>query len=266
MIKDEFQVEKYAKIDYFQTIVWPLHTSFNMPDRRFRMSSEAVYLEDPSARAVSDIPAALPDKGSDVPNKGVIESREASDEHLLDLVREGDREALARLFRRYAHTVRSVARRILRDDAEADDLVQEVFIFIFRKAALYDSGRGAARSWLVQVTYHRAIDRRRHLASRNFYASAELDETLFAVDGPITDAAFYERSIEGALGTEMLSRIEEALSIDQRRTIQLFFFDGYTFEEIAKLTGQMVGNVRNHYYRGLEKIRKLIYAPELREK
>ena len=64
----------------------------------------------------------------------------------------------------------------------------------------------------------------------------------------------------------MMRKIEEALSIDQRRTIQLYFFDGYTFEEIAGLTGQLVGNVRNHYYRGLDKIRKLVFAPELREK
>lgn len=64
----------------------------------------------------------------------------------------------------------------------------------------------------------------------------------------------------------MISRIEKALSIDQRRTIQLYFFKGYTFQEIAGLTGQMVGDVRNRYYRGLEKIRKLVFAPELRDK
>ena len=161
--------------------------------------------------------------------------------------------------------VRGVAYRILRDAAEADDLLQEVFLFVFRKWALFDASRGSARSWIVQVTYHRAIDRRRHLASRHFYANAELDETLLTIDGPMADTAFYERSIEGSLGTEMLSKIEEALSIDQRRTIQLYFFDGYTFEEIAGFTGQMVGNVRNHYYRGLEKIRKLVFAPELRD-
>jgi RNA polymerase sigma-70 factor (ECF subfamily) len=189
-----------------------------------------------------------------------------SDEFLLEQLREGDHGALALLFRRYARLVRTVAYRILRDAAEAEDLLQEVFLFIFRKWALFDASRGSARSWIVQVTYHRAIDRRRHLASRHFYANEELDETLLTFDGPITDTAFYERSIEGSLGTEMLSKIAEALSIDQRRTIQLYFFEGYTFEEIAELTKQMVGNVRNHYYRGLEKIRKLVFAPELRDK
>lgn len=126
--------------------------------------------------------------------------------------------------------------------------------------------RRSARSWIVQVTYHRAIDRRRHLASRNFYLNAELDEALVAIEEPMADTAFYERSIEGMLGIEMLGRIEEALSRDQLRTIQLYFFDGYSFEEIADLTGQTAGNVRNHYYRGLERIRKLIFKPKPRTK
>ena len=190
----------------------------------------------------------------------------ASDELLLERLGEGGKDGLGVLFRRYGRLVRAVAFRILRDAAEADDLLQEVFLFIFRKCALFDASRGTARSWIVQVTYHRAIDRRRHLASRNFYVNAELDETLLTIDGPIADTAFYERSIAGSLGTEMLGKIEEALSIDQRRTIQLYFFEGYTFEEIAELSGQMVGNVRNHYYRGLEKIRKLVFASELRDK
>jgi RNA polymerase sigma-70 factor (ECF subfamily) len=189
-----------------------------------------------------------------------------SDESLLEQLREGSHSALALLFRRYAGMVRAVAYRILRDWAEAEDLLQEVFLFIFSKWALFDAGRGSARSWIVQVTYHRAIDRRRHLASRRFYSSVEIDETLLTIEEPISDATFYERSIEGSLGTEMLGKIEDALSSDQRKTMQLYFFEGYTFDEIAERIGQTVGNVRNHYYRGLEKIRKLVFTPELREK
>lgn len=190
----------------------------------------------------------------------------ASDEFLLDQLREGNHGALALLFRRYARLVRTVAHRILRDEAEADDLLQEVFLFIFRKWALFDPARGSARSWIVQVTYHRAIDRRRHLVSRNFYASEELDEALHEISEPSTDTAFYERTIEGALGPETLRKIEEALSSDQQKTMQLYFFEGCTFEEIADRLGQTVGNARNHYYRGLEKIRKLVFVPGSREK
>lgn len=189
-----------------------------------------------------------------------------SDEFLLEQLRDRNQEALALLFRRYARMVRSVAFRIIRDAAEADDLLQEVFLFIFRKSVLFEPARGSARSWIVQVTYHRAIDRRRHLSSRRFYANDELEESLIAADELMTDTCFYDKSIAGSLGTEMVRRIEEEISLDQRRTIQLYFFDGYTFEEIAKLTGQTIGNVRNHYYRGLEKIRRLIFAGSLQGK
>jgi RNA polymerase sigma-70 factor (ECF subfamily) len=162
--------------------------------------------------------------------------------------------------------VLAVASRILRNDAEAEDLLQEVFLFIFRKAELFDRTRGSARSWIVQVTYHRAIDRRRQLASRRFYAAADLDEALLSVEEPVIAAAFYETTVEGSLGAGLLKRIEESLSDDQHRTLQLYFFEGYTFEEIAACLGQTVGNSRNHYYRALDRIRKLVFETELREK
>src|SRR5580700_10210867 len=130
------------------------------------MSSEAAYFPDSIATA----PDAL---------ATVIQISEISDELLMGQVRDGDKEALGVLFRRHARSVRNVAYRILRNEAEADDLVQEVFLFIFRKAALFDAAGGAARSWIFQVAYHRAFDRRRHLTFRNFYSIKELDDTAF---------------------------------------------------------------------------------------
>jgi RNA polymerase sigma-70 factor (ECF subfamily) len=195
-----------------------------------------------------------------------LNSVEIPDANLLAQVCEGNQgAALAVLFRRYARMVLAIAGRILRNDAEAEDLLQEVFLFIFRKAALFDPTRGEARSWIAQLTYHRAIDRRRHLASRGFYAAADLDEALLAIEQPMV-TAFYERTVEGALGSDLSKRIEEVISDDQRRTLQLYFFEGYTFEEIAERLGQTVGNARNHYYRALERIRKLVFGPKLREK
>src|SRR5882762_5077899 len=103
-----------------------------------------------------------------------IES-EISDETLMMRVCEGSREALSTLFRRYARLVRTVAKRILRDDSEADDLVQEIFLFVHRNCFIFDSSKAALRSWIVQMTYHRAIDRRRYLNSRHFYTRLDLD-------------------------------------------------------------------------------------------
>lgn len=187
-------------------------------------------------------------------------NKDPTDETLFEQLHEGNKEALAILFCRYARLVKAVAYRILRNAGEADDLVQEVFLFIFRKSALFDPELGSARSWIVQTTYHRALDRRRYLASRHFYRSVELEDGILCAEDLRLEVTFYERSVEGVLGKELLRKVEDALSEDQRQTIRLYFFEGYTLEEIAGLTGQTLKNVRNHYYRGLEKMRQQIFG------
>lgn len=190
----------------------------------------------------------------------VSQNRGITDESLLEQIRLGRKEALGLLFRRHARAVRHVAYRILRNEAEAEDLVQEVFVFVYRKAALFDPSRGGARSWIFQAAYHRAIDRRRYLASRHFYTSSELEEAAIWLRDTKGRSSFYEDTLEGTLGEEKLRRMWEALSEDQRQVLELHFFSGDTLEEAAVKTGQTVGNIRNHYYRGLEKLRKQIFS------
>jgi RNA polymerase sigma-70 factor, ECF subfamily len=190
-----------------------------------------------------------------------------SDELLLkELQRQNNKNALSLLFKRNASFVRNIAYRILRNEAEADDLVQDVFLFIYRKAALFDASRGSARSWIIQVAYHRAFDRRRHLNTRHFYASCELDDAALAVRDRRYEDLFYEWSMEAVWGRESAAKLRELLSPGQLATIELHFFEGYTLEEIAARLGQTLGNVRNHYYRALEKLRKPAFAGKLRSK
>ena len=186
-----------------------------------------------------------------------------ADEILLDRLRGGDKEALGILFRRYARMVRTVAYRIVRNASEADDLLQEVFLFIFQRRTLFDANLGSARSWIVQVTYHRAIDRRRYLTSRHFYTSLDLEDAALGISQTWAESTVYEQSMEGMLGKETMRKIAESLSDDQRTVIQLYFFEGYKLEEIATRIGQTVGNIRNHYYRALEKMRKHIFVSNL---
>jgi RNA polymerase sigma-70 factor, ECF subfamily len=187
-----------------------------------------------------------------------------SDEELLSRVRIGEKDALGSLFRRFSRVVHAVAFRILRDTAEAEDLLQDVFLFIFRRCAIFDSSKSSARSWIVQMTYHRAIDRRRYLQSRHYYTQVEIDEEAAQIPDPRSRTASYDDSIEAILGAKDSQRIFESLSVDQRETIRRVFFDGYTFEEIAAKLGQSLGNVRNHYYRGLERIRQQVFSNKLR--
>ena len=175
-----------------------------------------------------------------------------SDEELLEAVGDGSKEALGVLFRLHGRVVFTVAWRILRDQSEADDLRQDVFLYIFERARLYDPRKATALSWIIQVTYHRAIDRRRYLSFRQHYKLEALDEQTV---GPSA-----QKSLTDQLdGRVILDRLTGQLSSDQQQTLELHFFEGYSFREIAEKTSQPVGNVRHHYYRALERLRSNLF-------
>ena len=107
---------------------------------------------------------------------------------------------------------------------ESDDLVQDVFLFIQRKCTSFDSSKGSARSWIVQMTYHRAIERRRYLATRQLYSNPAAQDTAECVVGSPTTEDDY--SPEVVFGRNGLNKVVEALSEDQRETLRLHFFEG----------------------------------------
>jgi len=185
---------------------------------------------------------------------------ELSDEALIGCISEGDKEALASLFRRYARLVRGVAYRILRDTSEADDLLQDVFLFLHRKSELFDPSKSSARSWIVQITYSRAIDRRRYLLSRHFYTRVDLEDVIREQRDPTLGDV-----LSAIVDRTDAYKLFESLSENQRHTLQLFFFEGDTLEEIALKLGQTRGNIKNHYFRGLEKLRKLLQCVPQRD-
>jgi RNA polymerase sigma-70 factor (ECF subfamily) len=187
-----------------------------------------------------------------------------SDEALMASICDGDTEALACLFRRYARVIRGVAYKVLRDTSEADDLLQDIFLLVNRKCGTFDASRGPARFWILQMTYHRAIARRRYLNSRHFYTRVDLDDVGRELAAPATDCSSLVAARDGLLGREGLHKVLERLSENQRQTLQLFFVEGHTLGEIATKLNQTRGNVKNHYFRGLEKLRKQIFGNKLR--
>ncbi len=192
------------------------------------------------------------------------EFADAPDETLLAFVQAGNREALGVLFRRFAWLVRSVSVRILRDEAESEDLVQELFLFIHREARVYDISKSTVRSWIVQMTYRRAISRWRYLNARGHYKNGSLDGCAPCLAGLATPT--YDSSIEALLGREGLKKVMGELTAEQHETLRLHFYEGYTLAEIGKKLGQSVGNVRHHYYRGLEKLRKQVRESKLQNR
>ena len=191
---------------------------------------------------------------------------EASDEVLMASICKGDKEALALLFRRYARIVRGVVYRVLRDTSEADDMVQEIFLLIHRDCQAFDSSKSPTRFWILQMAYRRAISRHRYLTSRHFYTRLDLDDAASQLADPRMSVAQLEDSIDGGLGNGGLQQAFEALAENQRQTLRLFFIEGYTLEEIAAKLGQSRGNVKHHYFRGLDRLRKEFFAGTLAAK
>jgi len=184
-----------------------------------------------------------------------------SDEALIAEVCHGGREALAILFARYARRVRGLALRVLKDASEADDLLQDVFLLIHRLCRTFDSSKASAQFWILQITYRRAISRRRYLNSRHFYTQVELDDESFQVAD--FRSGHSDDPNDQLLAALDLQKIFGTLSEDQQKTLRLHFIEGYSLDEIAKMLGQTKGNIRHHSFRGLERLRTQIFDSKL---
>ena len=117
------------------------------------------------------------------------------------------------------------------------------------------ASKGSARSWIFQVAYTQALIRRRQLKTHGFYASPITDRT-FENSSCGTKGAHYDDTVEGFFGRNGWRNVWDSLTECQRETLRLHFYEGCTFTEIAEKLGQSYVNIRHHYYRGLEKLRK----------
>jgi RNA polymerase sigma-70 factor (ECF subfamily) len=162
---------------------------------------------------------------------------------LLARLLQGDRSALGELFDLYGALVNALALRILRDTAEAEDVVQEVFLQVWRQAARYDARRGSPEAWLVTIARTRALDRLRRRAARREEGPprAQLRAEL-----PRNDEAL-------AVGRALLS-----LSEDQRHAVELAYFGGLTHVEIADALGEPLGTIKTRIRTALQRLREAI--------
>jgi RNA polymerase sigma-70 factor (ECF subfamily) len=174
-----------------------------------------------------------------------------ADEQLLDHLKRGHHDALAVLFDRYHQLVLSIARKILRDATEAEDVVQTVFFEIFRAARLFDPSKGSAKAWVVQYAYHRSINRKHYLKLRSSYNGLEISH-LDPDQLPDPNGHDISHVQESA---DLVHKGLETLSWPQRTALELAFFEGLTMTEISQRMKESLGNVRHYYYRGLAKLR-----------
>jgi RNA polymerase sigma-70 factor (ECF subfamily) len=183
------------------------------------------------------------------------------DHNLMVRLEEREPKALEILFDRYSRLVRGIAIRTLKDYGEAEDAIQDTFLYLYRRAALFDPRKGSAKVWIVQVAFHRALDRKSQLSRWGYYRGTEIDP----VDDTLPGATDLDREIGARLDRAQLKRAFAEIPEAQRRTLEMFYFEGLELREIAEKLNEPLGNVRHHYYRGLERLRKSAFAGKLRK-
>jgi RNA polymerase sigma-70 factor, ECF subfamily len=171
------------------------------------------------------------------------------DPALLALVQRGDENAMASLFDRYSKVVYSVALRVLRDPASAEDVLQEVFMQIWRNPNGFIATRGSLGGWLAVVARNRSID-----ALRRKRPSEQVDDMALAANYNLADEAERNSLMEKARGVIRL------LPMEQRKTLEMAFFDGLTHSEIAEMTGDPLGTVKTRIRSALSSLRKAFTA------
>jgi RNA polymerase sigma-70 factor (ECF subfamily) len=186
----------------------------------------------------------------------------ANDELLMVCLQSDDHEALAELFRRHSRLVFSIGYRVLEDAGEAEEIVQDVFLYLYQRAGQFDEARGSAKAWIVQVAHSRALDRRNFLQRRHFYLGTDVADFADTLAGE----SDVERSAMSKWNLVQLEVALRDLPNNQRRTLELFFFEGLELREIALQLDESLENVRHHYYRGLQKLRKNGVVQSLRGK
>ena len=187
--------------------------------------------------------------------------RSSSDEELMRSLRSGQHDALAVIVDRYQRLVWSVAQKIVHDEGEAEDVVQIVFLELFRKKELFDPRRGTLKVWLLQLAYTRSINRRYHLQRRQFYNQVELEEEEIARFSPEESLLHLNIGETDRLVRQLL----DTLNPSQKAAIQLIAFNGMTFQELAARMGESVANAKHHYYRGMMRLRECLSSSQQTE-
>lgn len=180
-----------------------------------------------------------------------------ADVELVGRLTRGDAVALEALYDRYGRPAYSLARRILGDSGLAEDVVQEVFMALWRQPDKYDASRGGFSSWLLAMTHHKAVDsvRREETLRRRRSRAADEDESLIATaaSGPGIDDQVIS-SIQGDGVRRALLELPEV----QREALTLAYFGGYTQREVAALTGAPLGTVKTRMLAGMRRLKEAL--------
>lgn len=179
---------------------------------------------------------------------------EADQRSLLVAVGGGDRQAFTGLYRQLAPVVHGLVRRVVRDPAQAEEVTQEVFVEVWRLAPRYDPDRGTARSWVMTIAHRRAVDRVRSAEAARNRDHVETEQR------ELTEPAGTE-NVEGLLNRQLIRDALGSLAAPHRRAIELAYYGGHTYREVAVLLDTPEGTVKSHIREGLSRLRDRLGGP-----
>lgn len=168
---------------------------------------------------------------------------------LLSAIRSGDEKAMAQLYDRYSSVVYAVALRVLADTAAAEDVLQEVFMQLWRRPSSFDANRGSLGPWLAVIARNRAIDqlRKRHPES-------DIEDVVLSIEPDMAGDAERARAMEKVRG------VMGSMPASQRSALEMAYFEGLTHTEIAAKTGEPLGTIKTRIRNGLLALRKAVIA------
>ena len=165
---------------------------------------------------------------------------------LVSAIRSGDGQAMAELYKRYSPVVYSVALRVLGDTGAAEDILQEVFMQLWRSPDVFDASRGSLPGWLAVITRNRAID-----SLRKRRPETDITDVVVCIEPDLARGAEWSRALEEIRGTL------GSMPPSQRSALEMAFFEGFTHNEIAEKTGEPLGTVKTRIRTGLLALRKI---------
>ena len=169
----------------------------------------------------------------------------SSDTVLVSAIRSGDEQAMVQLYERYSPIVYSVALRVLGDTGAAEDILQDVFMQLWRRPDSFDASRGSLPAWLAVITRNRAID-----SLRKRRPETDIADVIVSVQPDLAGAEWSRAldKIRGALGN---------MPAPQRSALEMAYFEGLSHTEIAERTGEPLGTVKTRIRSGLLALRKV---------
>jgi RNA polymerase sigma-70 factor (ECF subfamily) len=172
---------------------------------------------------------------------------------LLSAVAKGDQTAFAALYDRVGAQVYGLVRRVLRDPSQSEEITQEVLLEVWRTASRFDHGRGSANGWIMTMAHRRAVDR-----VRSEQASRNRDERVATRDAGAAAYDVVAEDVEIRLEQQQVRQALDHLTDLQREAVELAYYQGYTYREVAELLDAPVGTVKTRLRDGLIRLRDTI--------